>query len=141
MYTPNVVSKSECPSSDWAVFRDSPASCSNVAWVCLKECQETLGSSIASHAGASCRLYRFLGLSGVPFEVANTSCSCSQFWGRSRLNTAASEALIGIVRRLLRVFGGPNSPREYVSATSIVFCSRSIRLQRRARISPILKPR
>jgi hypothetical protein len=53
-----------------------------------------------------------LELSGVPRDVAKTNASGSQFKGRSCLKTSASDLLIGIVRRLLRVFGGPNSPLE-----------------------------
>jgi hypothetical protein len=51
-----------------------------------------------------------------------------------------SRELIDMMRRLLFVFGEPNSPPEYVSATSSVPRSRSMRFQRRARISPILNP-
>ena len=94
------------------------------------ECHEARGNPIASDAGASSRLYRFLQLRGVPFAVANTSVSGSQLKGRSRLKISMSDELIGMVPRLLRVFGGPNSPSEYVSATPNMPCNKSMRFHR-----------
>ena len=78
------------------------------------EYHETRGNPIASDAGASSQLYKFLTLRGVPFEVVNTKVSGSQLRGRSRLKISMSDELIGMVRRRLRVFGGPNSPFEYM---------------------------
>src|SRR5271170_6048064 len=103
----SVVSRSECPSKACAVFIDSPDSASNVACVWRKECHETRGLSISSQAGARTRLYRFFELSGVPFGVVNTRssnvvridrdlCASIVFW---------RDSLMGITRRLLRVFG------------------------------------
>lgn len=71
----SLVSKSECPSRAWAVFRDSPFACRSVAWLCRNKCQEIRGCPMRSHAGASSRLYRFLSLSGVLVGVRNTSSS------------------------------------------------------------------
>ena len=121
---------------------DSPTSPSSVALPCRNECQDTRGNLALSHAGASARYYRFLGLSGVPFVVQNT-----RSWGIVRMQperwvskAARSAELIGITRRLLRVFGVPNFPSEYVSETSMLRRKKSSRFHLSARISPILMP-
>src|SRR6266481_8851963 len=121
---------------------DSPTSPNIVALPCRNECQDTRGNLALSQAGASTRLYRFLGLSGVPFVVQKT-----RSWGIVRIQparwvskAARSAELIGITRRLLRVFGVPNFPSEYVSETAMLPRMKSSRLHLSARISPILMP-
>src|SRR5437773_2041103 len=59
-----------------------------------------------------------------------------------RCNSSASRKteLIGITRRLLRVFGVPNCPLENVSETSMFPRRKSSRVHLSARISPIRMP-
>ena len=142
MYVLSVISRSERARIDWAVLMDSPTSPISVAFAWRNECHETRGKLNLSQAGASARLYRFLGLRGVPLLVQKTRSSSSLWMQATRYNsrTLHKAELIGITRLLLRVFGLPNCPSEYVSDTSMFPRRKSRRFHLSARISLIRTP-
>ena len=82
----------------------------------LKLCQLTTGRSRARHAGLSTRSAKFFGFTAAPVRLWNTRSS-----GPAPLlifsSSALAEPLIGISRRLLRVFGVPKLPSDTVSRT------------------------